>query len=63
METPVDSYGDPWKKDLDGFLIHDKEILSVLDKNFRLFNDDGEVLINHYGLDMEYMDVTDRENI
>lgn len=57
METPVDSYEDSWKKDLDGFLIYDKEILPVLDKDFRLFNDDGEVLINHYELDMEYMDV------
>ena len=57
METLVDRYDDSWRDELDGFIICDEEILPVLDKDFHLFNDDGEVRINHYGFDMDRMSV------
>lgn len=46
-----DNYEESWKKSFAGFLIHDNEVLPVIDKDFHLFDNLGEVEVTHYSFD------------
>ena len=47
----ADNYEESWKKSFASFLISDIEVLPVIDKDFHLFDDLGEVEVTHYSFD------------
>lgn len=52
MEVSTEDYDESWKKKLEGFSIADNDVIPVINKDFRLFDDDGDQRINHYCFDM-----------
>jgi hypothetical protein len=46
-----EDYENKWKKRLSGFAICDEEALPVIDKDFHIFDDEGEARILHYSFD------------
>ena len=46
-----EDYSEKWKKKIISFAICDKEALAVLDKDFHVFDTEGEARVEHYGID------------
>ena len=46
-----ENYENQWKKRFSGFAICDEEALSVIDKDFHIFDDEGEARLLHYSFD------------
>lgn len=46
-----ENYEESWKKTFASFLIRDNEVLPVIDKDFHLFDDQGEAEVTHYAFD------------
>lgn len=46
-----EDYENQWKKIFSGFAICDEEALSIIDKDFHIFDDDGEATLQHYSFD------------
>lgn len=55
LEVASESYENSRKKELYGFVTRDEDILPVVDKDFRLFDDEGKARVNFYGFDMDHM--------
>jgi hypothetical protein len=49
--TDGEDYEKQWKKRLSAFAICDEEALSVIDKDFRIFDHEGKVQITHYAFE------------
>lgn len=46
-----EDYENQWKKRFSGFAIRDEEAFSVIDKDFHIFDDEGEAILQHYSFD------------
>ena len=51
-----EDYSEKWKKKIISFAICDKEALAVLDKDFHVFDTEGEARVEHYGIDQAPME-------
>lgn len=51
MYIPDNDYENQWKKKFSGFAICDEEALSVMDKDFHIFDDEGEAILQHYSFE------------
>ena len=51
-----EDYSEKWKKKIISFAIRDKDAFAVLDKDFHVFDTEGEARIEHYGIDQEPME-------
>ncbi len=51
ISTPGYDFEKRWEKTLSCFAIRDNEVLPVLDKAFRIFDNKGEAQITHYAFD------------
>lgn len=51
ISTPCEDYENQGKNNLSSFTICDEEVLPVVDKNFRVFDNKGEAKISHYVFD------------
>lgn len=49
--TPGDDYEEQHRKELSAFAICDEEALKAVDKDFHIFDDEGEATIPHYSFD------------
>lgn len=46
-----EDYEKQWKKSFSCFAICDEEVLPVIDKDFHIFDNEGEAKVSHYGID------------
>ncbi len=44
-------YGESYLGDLENWVLKDRDVLEALDKDFRIWDDEGEMRIPHYGID------------
>ena len=51
-----EDYSKKWKKQIISFAICDKEAVAVLDKDFHVFDNEGEARVEHYGIDQAPME-------
>lgn len=51
-----EDYSEKWKKQIISFAICDKEAVAVLDKDFHVFDNEGEARVEHYGIDQAPME-------
>lgn len=51
-----EDYSEKWKKKIISFAICDKEAVAVLDKDFHVFDNEGEARVEHYGIDQAPME-------
>lgn len=51
-----ENYEDSWKKKFRCFATSDDEVFPVLDKDFHVFDDEGEALVSHYSFDNALME-------
>ena len=49
--TDSEDYEKQWKKSLSAFAICDEEVLSVIDEDFHISDNEGEAQIAHYAFD------------
>lgn len=51
MHNQDDNYENQSKKSISGFVICDEEAISIINKDFHMFDDEGEAILQYYSFD------------